>query len=56
MAMAAQLARPSGEAGTVIAANMNVANARLAERAIAALAAVTLHVAVVVVMGMTWLW
>lgn len=38
-AMAAQLARPSGEAGTVIAANMNVANARLAERAIAALAA-----------------
>ena len=38
-AMAAQLAHPSGEAGTAIAANMNVANARLAERAIAALAA-----------------
>jgi SAM-dependent methyltransferase len=37
-AMAAQLAHPSGEAGTAIAANMNVANARLAERAIAALA------------------
>ncbi|MGK2915939.1 MAG: class I SAM-dependent methyltransferase [Porticoccaceae bacterium] len=36
-AMAAQLAGPSGEAGTAIAANMNVANARLAERAIAAL-------------------
>ncbi len=40
-AMAAQLAHPSGEAGTAIAANMNVANARLAERAIAALAAAT---------------
>lgn len=38
-AMAAQLARPSGEAGTAMAANMNVANARLAERAIAALGA-----------------
>ncbi len=38
-AMAAQLAGPSGEAGTAIATNMNVANARLAERAIAALAA-----------------
>jgi precorrin-6B methylase 2 len=38
--MAAQLARPSGEAGTAIAANMNVANARIAERAIAALAIV----------------
>ena len=37
-AMAAQLARPSGETGTAIAASMNVANARLAERAIAALA------------------
>jgi SAM-dependent methyltransferase len=38
-AMAAQLAGPSGEAGTAIATNMNVANARLAQRAIAALAA-----------------
>ncbi len=38
-AMAAQLAHPNGAAGTAIAANMNVANARLAERAIAALAA-----------------
>ena len=38
-ATAAQLAHPSGEAGSAIAANMNVANARLAERAIAALAA-----------------
>jgi len=37
-AMAAQLAGPSGDVGTAIAANMNVANARLAERAIAALA------------------
>ncbi|MGE3295904.1 MAG: class I SAM-dependent methyltransferase [Porticoccaceae bacterium] len=39
-AMAAQLAHPSGEAGTAIAANMNVANARIAEHAIAALAIV----------------
>lgn len=38
-AMAAQLAHPSGEAGSALAANMNVANARLAERAIAAIAA-----------------
>jgi arsenite methyltransferase len=38
-AMAAQLTRPSGEAGIAIAASMNVANARLAERTIAAFAA-----------------
>lgn len=38
-ALAAQLARPSGEAGMRIAENMNTANARLAERAIAALEA-----------------
>lgn len=37
-ALAAQLARPSGEAGARVAENMNAANARLAERAIAALA------------------
>ncbi len=36
-ALAAQLARPSGEMGIRVAENMNVANARLAERAIAAL-------------------
>jgi cyclopropane fatty-acyl-phospholipid synthase-like methyltransferase len=36
-ALAAQLARPSGEAGMRVAENMNAANARLAERAIAAL-------------------
>lgn len=36
-ALAAQLARPSGEAGLRVASNMNAANARLAERAIAAL-------------------
>jgi arsenite methyltransferase len=38
-ALAAQLACPSGEAGVRVAENMNVANARLAERAIAALEA-----------------
>lgn len=38
-ALAAQLARPSGEAGMRVAENMNAANARLAERAIAALEA-----------------
>jgi arsenite methyltransferase len=38
-ALAAQLACPSGEAGLAVAANMNTANARLAQRAIAALAA-----------------
>ena len=38
-ALATQLAHPSGEAGARVAQNMNVANARLAERAIAALEA-----------------
>lgn len=38
-ALAGQLACPSGEMGVRVAENMNVANARLAERAIAALEA-----------------